>query len=1331
MDEYIDKPNLRVTIRLHDQSTGHYTTYYKLGDPRRIDTITRFDELEQECHIEKVSSNWRLNKLSKLVSLLPSEYQINPKSKLKSLAIGTGSILYIVMNKLNKRLLFDKTSFDEERFTQLNYFSVMFDLSEEQKKRLKEFTSDNQLTLRLTVGMSAKQSDQQSIQTGDSWEIATSNMTQLNRVPYSIVMDIVERRRAASIDASQQQDDKIDEAISAKTVFYGFLIDYYMTRPLDSSSNNNQNNQQFTSDQLTLMDPFTMPLGLWCWVGQEASVYSLELDHDQFSAIYYDELHTPTDDRTAEMFYMAYDGKTKTLRYDRPDWKTIIDLRQYWAYHISKNTTSADDENNQTVDESDTTSYNFPPLINIDALQHKPSADWDSSKCSLIEMDKTTISNQYKDLAHILGLSSSERIYLMGQTKIDGLDCHVYERLVIPDQLPKILGFRPIEAELVYFLIVYVVHDNSLLDSELALDYSTAESWPKRLTLLSYNTATKKRQIETSLMFTQFSWTLQVAPNEADLSSVVRSVHLFDVDECAPKRRGRAKLEFSIVQEDGETFSAMATNDKSDFLIESRWKTLTTRAQSTLQQWIMEHIVESYSLSRARVTNLEVTVRRRDLFVRATLLELPDAHCELSLAISNLVCYLYRIIPDTILISQFFHLFIIYICFILPSAEIKSLGYFADNYPAEELVKLANHWENTRIIYSISLEECHLEGATSLANMITYCPNYYAMCIIVAQSDMPLVSSSRFVRGSTSDKSFCSVYTIQQVSSHSKYSLNTLGLFLTDSHRLLTAKLIRGKVKLLQTDENTTIAERKRAIEFKYVARVDSVKISLMDPIREVEALNGLGYLIINVDDGVNNSVMNANYVKSISEPEVNHPVGLIYCHKACQLSDHCHSWSFCRSRTTQSWCTLTNLELTQSALVDLSQLKTTDDDGAKQRLPLKYSSGGGHVYYLEHNDQCSLHSKDYHQLYEKLNASKESVQLQPDQLKQFAFVTLDECARLCFRHELPYDEKDNYQNNANYQVCENFDYCPVISLCHFDGISGGSESNDIENDVYSQQTTNKDPLTMFKGRHLEQQFNSKQQCHRYGRNYVQYFHKRPFLRLTITDSISGKEISSSNDVVTRLANLNFNQCIRHCVLADQRCLAFDYCQASMTSTCLTYTIKSSSASTDKNSPDNLTSEADKQYYYFAKQTTEVNTPIVKYKVELRDEERCNHYALISTYVNVKSSLAEDRYFTNSKILEQDQDISESIKQPGLFKNPSFSSNNKINDTKASKKILANCATFAIGLMMGMLIYLVVPSYVMRWIQWRQKNVRKAVQSTEAIRFRVFSSTRKEQRQKC
>lgn len=557
-------PNYRVTIRLQDDITGHYMTYYRLGDARQMNKITRYDESKQECHVEESSFNWRLHAFSRLVALLPIEYQIRSDTPLKSTVIGTGSILYMVMYKLNMKLMFEKRIFDDDRYVHLNYYTVLFELTDENKKN-HGFNSDLDVVLRILVGAVGSES----AKIGESM----FDTTQANKVPHFILMDIVEREAIAV--------PKVDS-------FYGVSIDYYLTSRLDNLVTSGGSNGQ-------LVNPFTLPLGLWCW--RETNAFTPDPNQNQFSALYYEEVTGET-----KMYYMAYDGKTKTLRYDLPGSKTIMDLKQFWAYHIKKGTTESTSDDSQQRQKS---------------TERPPAKE---SKCSLLEMDIETVNNQYKDLAKILGFSSKEPIYPMGQAEIDGLDCQVYERHI--DFIPKIFGYRLMEAHLEYFLVVYVLHDSNLLSEEHTPDRSV-KWWPKRLSIVSFDPSRKIRTVVVTLVFTQFSWTLQVAPNEEDSSSASfsRPVHLFDVDECVPNRRGRARLEFYLEQE-------TETSAKSDFTVESRWTILKTKAQSKLQQWIMEHIVDSYGISRARVTNLEVSFREQAVLVRAILLDIPTTYCK-------------------------------------------------------------------------------------------------------------------------------------------------------------------------------------------------------------------------------------------------------------------------------------------------------------------------------------------------------------------------------------------------------------------------------------------------------------------------------------------------------------------------------------------------------------------------------------------------------------------------------------------------------------------------------------------------------------------------------
>lgn len=608
---------------------------------------------------------------------------------------------------------------------------------------------------------------------------------------------------------------------------------------------------------------------------------------------------------------------------------------------------------------------------------------------------------------------------------------------------------------------------------------------------------------------------------------------------------------------------------------------------------------------------------------------------------------------------------------------------------------------------------------------------------------MSLISSDKFIRGATSDRSFCSVYTITEVNTNDRYSMDSLAHLLDEANqsakRLLTANLIRGYLKLPVEHSNVSVL-------LKYVARVTSVKVLLLDIIQQVKALDGLGYVDVPIDDKYNDNASGSaaqisrnHHVESVVGPDVNNKktVGLLYCHKACQLSDHCHSWSFCRANSA-SWCKLAQLELTKPVLESLTQSKTRD--GSIQGFLIQYPPDDGlvddqhhnNIYYLEKDKQCSLHSKDYFQLYQQHPTIP--IELEPNQLKQFAFVSLDECARLCFRHELP---SYAVAGQTLEPVCVRFDYCPVISLCHFEGLSeGGPDGAFYSQGVSGHGNGAGDALQLFKSQDLEQQFNYNQQCHRYERNYFQYFTMQQFQRLTITDLENGRDIYLL-ELEIKLENLDLNQCVRHCVLADERCLAFDYCRASIRpphTTCVILTIRSPNIITNafiNKHPEQL-SELEKKYYMSKQEQHEQQRQeTLRYKIAFRDQVLCDHYDLLDTYANIKLTLARDKYLADSAIMQQDKDISAQLSPVEDTNDGSMpDADTMIDDDVAKTRSVGGISSgvsFVIGLMMGIVLYLVGPGLVQRCQDWRQERAARATRSTQSLRFSVLNLAQNEQ----
>lgn len=1051
----------------------------------------QYDPNKLKCARQDIYE-WYLDQVRRLaIGILPMNHAA-PKDV--DIAIGSSGLLYAVESRLDE-LQYRGSVFDESRLIPVDVYetsiikpySAAFNSGKDLLLQVST-VSPNDKTLLAKVAVLGKsladaakvpryRLNLVSIRVCSVSATKVKRQTKL-REPYVCQVDILdgpEQDLVASIDL-------IEDLVS------GSLIG----QPLEKIG-------QFDFD----LNPFAQPAGLGCGHQSRAEqdrapsskTKSFKAASNQFSFEYFSL------EGSEGLAFVAFDGERQVMRHDRGGRKNVYDLRRGRSYHVNE----------------------FHSMGTMfDGGQAKNCVELEIGDDMLLMDESISV------IARLLGVDFVDEANYIGSKTINEETFGMYELELeqgknSPDSFNLPIVMEPDDFVMPYasgsssgakrrhkyFLTYYVLE--ILKDSSENKSSSNSRDEPfvkiprfAELWELSDETTSdgseviRKRSLINLLEFTQFSWSLNIEPEEAPSSSGGGGPsRLFSLDSCACERSQQLLLSFNTV------YSEVPAD-------------LIRANRQQIREEIHKKLATSLDIPRLNLLSLDFQFSPPYTgiwMVRARIAELV------------------RGISQDKLVGH--------VQFDRSSNWLLSSQLFAG--------------ENRHSYDQCKLDSLALPGTPN--PMIVYCPGL-TLCLLVDSNsvqehsgDLCEKGQANKIRSGHETDAICEVHQFSwRPVPAGPHSDSMLSRVLQNKNRITMTNF---EVELSPPPPPPTDTGR-RAKPVTYRGFGLGVKVQMLDDTvgqpRGKSPLVGLRYLAASEDKEPTNS----NYAYKMSTKKQDSSFG--QCHMACQMDEFCESFSVCKppisgpaTNADNYDCVLSTMRLTQNKVNELADrigkasgedLELSIEVQPASLLPTE-DGNSAETYKFQRDLGCSLHPKDILAQFKATKALDLPLDLDSTgrdllQVSGADVVSLDECAGIA-------NEAALLESNS---VEAEFVYCPLESLCLSSQLSFKAKSHAESSNSSSSPDSNE----------------RMEKCFAYTKSHFRNFYDhllfhKVALKLNGTHAL---EDDSVQEIGRLVAGLSLEQCARDCNLQQANCLAFDLCEfeANVT-TCTLWTIRS------------------------------------------------------------------------------------------------------------------------------------------------------------------------------
>jgi hypothetical protein len=907
-------------------------------------------------------------------------------------------------------------------------------------------------------------------------------------------------------------------------------------------------------------EPFVKPIGIGCWP-PDAPARQLAVAN-QFSGLYVSKRGY------RGLSFVAYDEAYNLLRLDEYGRKNVFDLTAKKSYHMGE----------------------FAAAGPTGTLFDRPddlAAGADNNKCVVLDIVREQaydpLSDEHLSLFDsVIGLSSNlAGEYYLGTRVIDHVAYEVFERSIERQdgifRVPIILRSRKrfkknADPAIKMFATYYVTLAPA---DQVGAATTKPMALIKYIELWAFHATEKRKFLLNRIHFVQFSWSLDVEPAD-DVESQTNGMGvggpLFSVWPCYRSRASQADL---VVDYRRERAQLEAANRK---LSVQQQVSLLLANQRAITDRLAHVLTRRLEVSRLNVVGLNVQILPRgDLIVSSRIADLRDG-----------------------------------------LLEAQPLGLLDTNNK-----RILFNWnECVRQTHSSvhSLRECQLHSiARRDKHWVAFC-RAEAKCLILRPEEAlkkilvaPAANETTTAGGVATDEGgVCAVYSIRystldsnvgRMSAPTRADVNAWSLA-RETFSISLGYLKSGKLEQFQYEATPTI---------RHLRALDSLGGALMN---DVAFLNGLRHT---TSEDVDEASAGINANKRISLASAAHDP-FRHCQLACQMDDHCASFSICSPAKSASLasgkaetrpaggetamggadCVLSSLRLTRDRFTELIEGGGQQSNGSnkRDRYEIRVTNEcESQSFVMVRQDSCSLHPRDFLADYQHKRATPAAAADQLDPIgggqaapiwkgceltaqNENLRVSLDGCAGLSF-------ERFAYSNRRN----TNFIYCPLESRCVLPSVSTGAPLPEQDYSMCFMYTRDIRTIYMTK-RFTEMRISPKEEPS----------FTATTMRPAAASDEAGRAGAPIDGVSRHLWGLDAADCARECNLYRSKCFAFDSCQFGRHKLCRLYSVRS---------------PADKSGAYFPATKTETRSQGLCL-VQLTGSNSCSHHHLRPAYFEVR-----------------------------------------------------------------------------------------------------------------
>lgn len=469
--------------RIRENITGYYDGL--------DDKVVLFNASTLLCSVAH-TSNWYLFELTNVLDALFTSDQLNT-ARIKSdrTSIGPITLLQIVYENAGSFLL-DSRAFDDTNLYDTYYFSMILDLSPNQKVKFI-----------CTLPAQHANIDDDKIQVGKTRLSQIISNVHVSKV--AIVFSDQENGTSKRVPLERKKSSDL-LLLQSQTEYDILLVSYTLIQELSLVKHFGSSG----GSKISFNNPFILPGGAGCGlVSQHSPFYVLAHRFSgQFEALHF-----------ADTFYIAYDQETNHMRYD-----SIGEHKIIYSLNHKRATMVADSSNLMTPIGEDYQDQN-----------HCVQAYFRD-----MELGEDKIFNS-KTMADILGFGQEAGLFYLGTTTVDDgakFLFHVFEREITFRQIPAILlmnlSLKP-RANGRFFLVYYFVNEQLNGNDDIFQDNAYESMWLKKMELHSRNEVSKYTFTVSRLKFNKFTWSLETLSEDTRdrQTKLLHPVRLFDTLECS------------------------------------------------------------------------------------------------------------------------------------------------------------------------------------------------------------------------------------------------------------------------------------------------------------------------------------------------------------------------------------------------------------------------------------------------------------------------------------------------------------------------------------------------------------------------------------------------------------------------------------------------------------------------------------------------------------------------------------------------------------------------------------------------------------------------------